>query len=148
MYESNKSQLLLQLFAIWQTLYDFAMELTQADSDFAKIDKYFPKLLERWADSEIRLFRSEADLSNPKKKVSAAFDDLLEARRLVRRDLGNQKCTICGQPMKKGIFGKPGCLECTRRVTNALEELVMASTDQYTPREIIDRVMGDQSQQS
>lgn len=135
MHESKEGVLLEQLMCGWQILYDEAMQLTSTSADVPYIEQWFSRGLDRWADSELRILKEWKDLTQPKQVVAEAFSHLLAARQQAGNTFGGdpERCVCCGEPLSQGLFNDRGCLKCAAPVTDALTDLIRASTDRFTP---------------
>lgn len=138
MHESNEGELQNQLMGVWSTLYDKVMQLTTMQADVGYIEHWFHRLLTRWADGELRMLNELKDLAQPKQKVADAFATLLAARKLAARSARGDpdRCIFCGELLTQGCFNDRGCLKCALPVTVALNDLICASTDRFTPESL------------
>lgn len=142
MYESKEYELTQQLYGVWRILYGFALDLTLPTGDHDHITEWFPKLLDRWADAELRSLGEWIDLSPWKNQVLAAFDDLLTASQSSNPKQQGGRCVVCGQSLRQGEFGKMGCLECAFPLTSVLETVVLKSTMRFSPSQLRERFGG------
>ena len=138
MHESNEGELQNQLMAVWSTLYDEVMQLTTPQADVAYIEHWFAQLLTRWADGELRVLKELKDLTQPKQQVTDAFAALLIIRKRAASSASDSPdhCACCGEPLTQGLFNDRGCPKCALSVTEALSNLIRASTDRFTPEDL------------
>lgn len=139
MNESKKMILEDQLVGCYTALVQTAYQVSAPRSDIRKLHAGFLSLTKRWADSELQMLGESKDLTNQKHRAVLEFEKLVAARDDAPASSKRPGvCLMCGAPLTVACYSDELiCMHCAKPVIDALDDLVRASTNRYTPQELM-----------